>query len=361
MNNKLTLLIAVLFVAVSCNKKTTVPEDELTEINRLYLEAKAEGNEFILWGGGDSPGGLNLIKNEWQKDFPDIKITARVDLSKFLDVDIDQAIANGGVVPDVAQLQTIHDFHRWKLQGALEPFKSVNWNNIPDDIKDQNAAFTPLFMGTFSIVASRINVNPLPTSYLDLLKPQFKNKMMLTYPHDDDAVLFLYKKVVDKYGWAFVDSLIAQNPEWIRGTAAPRAQIQKGNKLVTMGVSAAFEKERDGGSPIVLPAEDPFLTWPQTAAIFKNAKHKAAAKLYIAWILSKKMQNVWTQWSVRKDMPTKGDYKNYREYPNTSPVEFINFMLDRNGVEQFKNQMKTKIGPVQGSSPLTDPYILSLL
>ena len=81
----------------------------------------------------------------------------------------------------------------------------------------------------------------------------------------------------------------------------------------------------------------------------------------MTWILSKKMQGLWGEWSVRDDMPDKAEYKSYKTYPNTSPTEFINFMLDRDALNNFSKQIEAKIGPVQGGSPLTDPAILELL
>lgn len=359
------VILITSIIALSCNNdqdSTNSPEQaEKNEIQRLYNEAKTVDKEITIWGGGDAPGRLDWIKNEWEKDFPDIKINIRVDLSKFLDAEVDQQLANNALIPDVVQLQTVHDFHRWKSEGVLENFKPFGGEQIPNNIKDPDGAFTPVYMVTFAMIANRSLVPNMPQSYADLLTPQYKNNLILTYPHDDDAVLYLYKKIVDQYGWEYIDKLIQQNPQWIRGTAAPTAQVRKGNKLATMGTAGIFDKSLDGGAQVVLPAKDHFLTWAQTGAIFKTTKHKAAAKLYMTWILSKKMQSLWGEWSVRDDMPNKAEYNSYKTYPNTSPTEFINFMLNRDALNNFSKQIEAKIGPVQGGSPLTDPAILDLL
>ncbi|MEV2215808.1 hypothetical protein AB0H86_31015 [Streptomyces sp. NPDC050997] len=47
--------------------------------------------------------------------------------------------------------------------------------------------------GAFSYL---VNTKQLPTKASD-----FKAKLILTYPNDDDAVLFGYHQIVDKYGW----------------------------------------------------------------------------------------------------------------------------------------------------------------
>lgn len=366
MKKLLTLLGAAIFL-VSCTSKTaneglnTTNTSEKEELAQLYEKAKLEGNELTVWGGGDAPKQLDWIKNEWAKDFPDIKINIRVDLSKFLDIEIDDQLSKNALIPDIVHLQTIHNFHRWKSQDELENFKPFQWDQIPDDLKDADGAYTPIYMISFGMLVNRDAVSNIPTSYVDLLGEKFKDRMMLTYPHDDDATLYLYKKIVDKYGWEYIDNLIKQNPKWIRGTATPVAQVAKGNYIGTMGAAGAFDTAIDGGAQVVLPQEDHFLTWAQTAGIFKKSKHKETAKLYLTWLLSKKMQNNWVQWSVRKDMPTKATYKSYREYSNTSPVEFREFMLDREALNKFSKELEEKIGPVTGGSPLTDPTILRLL
>jgi len=33
----------------------------------------------------------------------------------------------------------------------------------------------------------------VPTAYKDFIKPEFKDKIVLTYPNDDDAVLYQFE------------------------------------------------------------------------------------------------------------------------------------------------------------------------
>ena len=103
----------------------------------------------------------------------------------------------------------------------------------------------------------------------------------------------------------------------------------------------------------VLPTHDPFLTWAQTGAIFKDAKHPAAAKLYISWTLSLPVASNPRQFPIRKDVAPPAGYKTIDQY-NTSPEDFRAFMRDRARVERLKSLFERLIGPVQGISPLKD-------
>ncbi|KAL3107958.1 hypothetical protein niasHT_012866 [Heterodera trifolii] len=52
-----------------------------------------------------------------------------VDYSKFHGPRIDIQLDNNSLVPDVVQLQTLHDFPRWKKQDVLMQYKP-NGSNV---------------------------------------------------------------------------------------------------------------------------------------------------------------------------------------------------------------------------------------
>ncbi|WP_166332676.1 ABC transporter substrate-binding protein [Sphingobacterium chungjuense] len=364
MKTKHLLIIAMSLIALACNRdddhEQTAANEE-AEIQRLYRAAIDAGEtEVTLWGGGSAPMQLDWIRDAWEEAFPEIKINIRVDFSKFLDQEVNQELANNSLTPDVVQIQTITNFPRWKAEGHLENYKPWAWDLIPSDIKDTDGAFTPVYYTSFAIIANRANVSALPETYADLLAPEYRDNMMLTYPHDDDAIIFLWKKIIDQYGWEFVDRILEQNPQWVRGPA-PQAQVRFGNYLASFGTTGLFDTNIDAGVQFVLPRRDPFVTWGQTAAIFKQTKNKNAAKLYLTWMLSQRIQrDVWFQWSVRTDLPIKAGY-DFRTYQNTSPIEYIQFLSDTEAYDEMYRQMEERIGPVQGGSPLTDPQYLDLL
>jgi ABC-type Fe3+ transport system substrate-binding protein len=92
----------------------------------------------------------DLIINFFQNRFPDIKLNLTGDLSKYLDSKIDIAYQlsqdkdNGA---DVAVLQTLHDFPRWKAQSRLMPYKVASWNDIYPEFVDPDGAYTGIFVG----------------------------------------------------------------------------------------------------------------------------------------------------------------------------------------------------------------------
>ena len=54
--------------------------------------------------------------------------------------------------------------------------------------------YMPLSLLTNDSLSANLNkTTAVPTSYKDFIKPEFKDKIVLTYPNDDDAVLYQFE------------------------------------------------------------------------------------------------------------------------------------------------------------------------
>ncbi len=324
---------------------------ETRTLDQLYQNALKEGGELTVYAGGDTPGQQDGIKQAFEKRFPGITLNVIVDYSKFHDARIDNQLATHSLVPDVVQLQTLQDYPRWKQEGVLLNYKPAGWDKVWPAFRDNDGAWIGVFVDAFSNV---VNTRQLPQAdwpreASDYLKPALKGKIVLTWPNDDDAVLFWFKQVVNKYGWEYVSKLKQQDLQLVRGTQAPADDVESGKALATFSTDGALVADDKASSRFMLPQHDPFVSWAQRAAIFKQAKHPETAKLYLNWLLDKDTQtNVWYMWSVRTDVaPAKG-YKHIWEYKNTDVTAFEKFMSDRAAVERFRAQMGLYIGEVKG-------------
>uniref|UniRef100_A0A914I2G4 Uncharacterized protein n=1 Tax=Globodera rostochiensis TaxID=31243 RepID=A0A914I2G4_GLORO len=297
----------------SVHSKPKIREERRT-LDQLYAAALKEGGRVIVYAGGDTAGQLDWTKMAFERRFPNITMDVVVDYSKFHVPRIDYQLAKRSLVPDVVQLQSLHEFPRWKEMGVLMPYKPAGWNAIYKDYRDSDGYFTGIVVFSFSNVVN-------------------SKKLVITYPTDDDAVLFWFKQVVDKYGLEWVIKLAKQEPIWVRGTEAPADLVENGTALATMSTVG-----------LLIPDNT-------TAAIFKDAKHPEAAKLYMNWSLDKKSQaNQWSFfWSVRTDVPAPAGYRRSWEYPHlTSHKAFADFLEDREAAERFRHQLFLFLGEAQG-------------
>ncbi|MBZ3906208.1 ABC transporter substrate-binding protein [Streptomyces griseiscabiei] len=325
--------------------------EETRSLERLYREAKAEGGTLIVYAGGDTATQQDGNKAAFEKAFPGITMNIVVDYSKFHDARIDNQLTTGTLVPDVVQLQTLQDFPRWKKEGVLLPYKPAGFSRVHPAFKDPEGAWTGIFVDAFSTIYNieKVGAGPAPATARDLLDRRLKGKIVSTFPNDDDAVLYLYKVIIDKYGWDWLRRFVAQDVAWVRGTQEPADRVEAGTAAVALGTDGMLTPADGMKTRFVLPERDPFMAWAQRAAIFRDAGHPAAAKLYLNWWLSKRTQTDFSMWSVRTDVTPHTGYRPIWDYPNAHLDGFERFMTDRGLVERFKQQLTLYVGEVSGA------------
>ncbi|MCD9144987.1 ABC transporter substrate-binding protein [Streptomyces albireticuli] len=341
---------ATVAAATPSARSVSAGASEEEQLQKLYKDAVAEGGRLVVYAGGDKPGQADYLKNAFVKQFPKMKVDTVVDFSKNHDARLDNQIAGHKVVADVVHLQTLDDFPRWKKEGALEQYKPVGWNKVYDKVKDKDGYYTGLFFIGFANVTATTLGDNAPVEAEDFLKPEYKDKLVFTYPNDDDAVLYYFKQLTDKYGFDYLAKLRAQNPKFVRGTADASAQVGKDGYVANFGSSGSSS----GLSKTSIPEKSPWVAWPQTGAILKDAPHKAAAKLYMSWVLSKQYQQTAYGWSARTDVPAPAGRKGIFDYDNMNPLGLGRFMGDRAALDRYKARVSLYVGDVKGANP-ADP------
>ena len=115
----------------------------------------------------------------------------------------------------------------------------------------------------------------------DFLKPESCNgKNVTPYPADDDATLWVFTKVVEKYGWDYMDKYMAAKPNFIQGHLGQQRSVATGQNSSTIDsifniTSRCQETGQPGQSRISRP-------WTRlqsgrcTGAMFKGAPHPNA-------------------------------------------------------------------------------------
>lgn len=184
-------------------------------------------------------------------------------------------------------------------------------------------------------------------SYADVLAPEWKSKLVLTYPNDDDAITFLFSQIIQKYGWGWFDALLKQDVQWVRGTQTPATVISSNSTR-----SLTFTSLSLPGLNTSLPTSDWYMSWAATTAILATTTMPETAKLFVAFIFSDAFQKGLTHvfpFSTRKDIGTPIWSVN-----NTDVSSFHRFMLRRDLVESWRFQFETVLGTATGLSPLID-------
>ncbi|WP_329265005.1 ABC transporter substrate-binding protein [Streptomyces sp. NBC_01478] len=334
--------------AASTKSATGSGSEETRTLDELYQDALAEGGKLVVYAGGDlaNSGSGASARTAFRTRFPEIDLQLIVDYSKYHDVRIDNQFATDTLVPDVVQMQTLQDFTRWKREGRLLHYKPAGFSKLYKKFRDPDGAWISAqviaFSYVYDIAAAGANA---PRSPLDLIDPRWKGKVASSYPHDDDAVLYLYALYAEKYGWDWMAALAAQQPQFARGSFSPSTAIN--NKTAVVGLGTAGSATATTGIRMSLPDGHPFMAWGQRLAIFKQAANPTAAKLFLNWQISTERQTS-NSWSVRADIAAPTGLHPVWEYPNANVDGFPRFMEDRAEAERLKQTFALYFGEVKG-------------
>ena len=280
-------------------------EARAESMDALYEQAKLE-KTLVLYGAGPTGSHDRWIK-DFEQRFPGVTVAFTGGLSTSLNQRIERQLVSGTMEADLAILQTIQDFGKWKKADALLLFKPEGSDAIDPAYKDEDGAFTAVSVNTI-VYAYNTNLVPsadVPRSALDFLKPRFQGGLITTDPTEDDAGLAAFTTIVGKYGWNYMDKYMAQKPVFVTsGHATVSNAIASGEKLATFDSTSTTPRLKQAGKPIepVFSQADPTPAFLVGAAIFKQAPHPNAAKLYLTWYLAKEQQSRSGTFSPHSDV-----------------------------------------------------------
>jgi ABC-type Fe3+ transport system substrate-binding protein len=286
-------------------------------MDELYAKAKLE-QKVSLVGAGPSEPYEHWIR-EFQDRYPGVTISFTGGLSNGLNRRVDQQIASGKMETDLAIFQTIQDFVRWKRAGALAMFRPEGFETIDPAFRDEDGAFTSVSVNLvqYAFNTNLVQAADVPKSALDFLKPQFHGALITTDPTEDDASLLTFRGIINKYGWDYMDKYMAQRPAFVtNGHAAVSNAIAAGEKLATFDSTSTTPRLTRDGKPIqaVLSQSDDIPVFLVAIALFKDAPHPNAAKLFIDWYLAKEQQSRTGAFSGRADVAPPEGFKPLSSY-----------------------------------------------
>ncbi|KAF4783427.1 ABC transporter [Colletotrichum scovillei] len=345
-----TLLVATSLVTMAAAYDTTfgfngAPIIETRTLDEIHQAALAEGGIVTAWHGGDEKNQQDGLKRAFESRFPGMTLNITVDVSKFHDGNIDRQLALSALGGAGA------------LYGALLHYQPVNFDKIHPAFRDVRGAWHGVSIFAWTFIWNADREGDGPREFADFLEPRFKDRLVLTYPNDDDAVLYAFDLIMQQFGYERFEKLLAQNPRWVRGTGTPVTLLTSPNTTLSATFTAGIGLTPLAPLNVSIPTNGTFVTWAQRAAIFRDAPHPEGAKLLHNFMLSDEYQSTTAaagSWSVRKDVAPPAGYPGIMDVETTNPVEFERFMGDRVRVERLKLFFEDKIGTAQGLSPLLD-------
>ena len=313
-------------------------------LDELYQKAKAE-KKVVFYSGGPAAPHENRAKLFMQQ-FPGIEVKVTGGFSNVLNEQIEKQMADKKLAVDMAFFQTVQDYVTWKRQGKLMLFKPDGFDQILPNFRDPDGAYMAFSANalTYAYNAAAVKPEDAPKSALDFLKPMFAGKMISVYPADDDAALYLFHLIVQKYGWSWMDKYTANKANYVQGHLPVARSVASGENIVTLDASSSvWEFKRQGKLEVVWPEADEAPVFTLTGGIFKDAPHPNAAKLYLTWFLAKEQQAKVGSFSTRADVPPPEGFKPLTSYKIAN--NYREFMIDDKLVTELRKRMEGYTGP----------------
>ena len=148
-----------------------------------------------------------------------------------------------------------------------------------------------------------------------------------------------------------IERLLQQDIKFVRSHVLVAQETAKGDRPVTFDQISQFNKVS-----FVAPEDLPMPVYPITTGIFAKAPHPNAAKLFLAFAISKEQQQRTAASGaipVRPDVGPAAGLKPLSSYRIADG--YINFISNETRTKELRQRFEGYIGPPQGAYISTSP------
>jgi iron(III) transport system substrate-binding protein len=188
-----------------------------------------------------------------------------------------------------------------KVEGLTVPYKGPSFDGLGEEFKDADGYWRGFYMNPLCFGVNTTSLAkrgaPMPTSWADLLKPEYKGLIQVPTPQASGTATTMVYSLIEIMGedeaFAYMAKLNANIQTYTSSGTGPSKGVNVGDAAIGIQFSPAFFQMKANGQPveIVFPTEGFGFEFP-AASILKGAKNYEAAKIFMDWLISKKGQDV---------------------------------------------------------------------
>lgn len=235
----------------------------------------------------------------------------------------------------VAEPSTYEDF---KEQGLLLQFTPKGADELLPGMADPEGYY---YAGRLinMIIGYNTAVEPKPTSWTDLLKPEYQGKLGFPSPLRSGAAQATVKTLVDQFGWEYFEQFKANGGVQVKNNSTVRDQLSAGELSVGVLLDYMVRGAKAKGSPIdyVWPAEGAVFI-PSPIAIFKASSNVEAAQTFVEYIISQEGQQTLVE--LGSFVPVRGDVEPPAGVPAVSDIKRL--PTDWKAVREQRQELKDR-------------------
>jgi iron(III) transport system substrate-binding protein len=245
---------------------------------------------------------LKAYQQKFEQEYPDVKLRWVRDSTGIITAKLlaEKANPQADVVMGVAASSLLV----LEKEGMLQPYAPKNLGKLSKAYVDDSnpPAWVGMDVWGAAICFNTVEAAKLglkkPESWKDLLKPEYKGKIVMPNPassgtgyFDVTAWLTLFG---EKDGWSYMDKLHQNMAQYTHSGSKPCKQAAAGEFPIGISFEYRAAKLKDGGAPIdvVFPKEG--LGWDvEATAILKGTRNLAAARSLADWSASQSANELY--------------------------------------------------------------------
>lgn len=245
---------------------------------------------------------IKAYQEQFEKENPDVKIKWVRDSTGVITAKLlaEKANPQADVVMGVAASSLLV----LDKEGMLQPYSPKGVEKLAKQYVD--GAATPSWVGMdvwgaticFNTVEAAKQGLKKPESWRDLLKPEYKGKIVMPNPASSGTGYFdvsaWLATMGEKEGWSYMDKLHDNIAQYTHSGSKPCKQAASGEFPIGISFEYRAAKLKEGGAPIDLVFPREGLGWDlEATALMKGSKHLDAAKKLADWSASRNANELY--------------------------------------------------------------------
>ncbi len=208
-------------------------------------------------------------------------------------------------------------------QGMLEPYAPAGLEAVQPQFRDDRNPPTwvgiDAWMSAFCANTVELEQKgvPVPTSWADLTKPEYKGMIVMSNPASSGtgflSVSAILQMMGEEQGWKYLDALHQNVAQYVHSGSKPCKMAGAGEYPIGISFDYRAVKQKNDGEPIaaVFPTEGS--GWDIEAnALVKKANIKPGAKAFLDWAISPEIMVEYAKnfpvTAIKTDVPIPEGY-----------------------------------------------------
>ena len=261
----------------------------------LIAAAKKEGK--VVWYTSIDLKVSQEVAQRFEAKYPGVKVQVERTGAERILQRIGQEYQSNIHAADVVNSSDASHLAYWKEQGWLAPYVPEDVAKFyPPEHKDADGMYASfrIFLCIIAYNTSLVKKDEAPKSFADLLKPEWKSKIVKAHPGYSGTILTATFQTARDLGWGYFEKLAQQDVLQVQSASVPPKKLALGERAVQAdGVEYLIFKEKESGQPVepVYATEGtPLIVGPN--GIFKAAPNPNAARLFESYCFTAECQQV---------------------------------------------------------------------